>query len=222
MSIFDHLKEYRVIKISLPRIGGDFSEVEAVAQAKSPLIEVTFLPDQLLPETLDTKGICRIALQTQQATVLTLNAEIKAVVSDTRLQLQALDSTTHQQKRAYFRVDADLSISYWTIDNGDSEPCAVQTVVNISGGGIRIPVNKELSPGRKVGMEIILETPQMRVIECVAKVVRTFSLGGTLQAAMSFSDIEEDDQDAIVAYCFAEQRRQLRLKVHIMGNAATG
>jgi len=59
------------------------------------------------------------------------------------------------------------------------------------------------------------------VIECVGKVVRTFNLGGTLQAAMSFTDIEEDDQDAIVAYCFAEQRRQLRLKVHIMGNAAT-
>ncbi len=222
MSIFDHLKEYRVVKISLPRIGGDFSETEAVAQGKSPLIEVTFLPDQLLPETLDVQGVCRITLQTQQGPVLTLNAEIHELVSDTRLQLRALDSTSHQQKRAYFRVDADLSVSYWTIDNGESDPCAVQTVVNISGGGIRIPVSKELETGRKVGMEIILEAPQMRVIECVGKVVRTFNLGGRLQAAMCFIDIDEDDQDAIVAYCFAEQRRQLRLKVHIMGNAAAG
>lgn len=222
MSIFDHLKEYRVVKISLPRIDGDFSETEAVAQGKPPLIEVTFLPDHLMPETLDTQGICRITLQTQQGSVLTLNANIHAVVSDTRLQLQAIDSTTHQQKRAYFRVDADLSVSYWTIDNGSSEPCAMQTLVNISGGGIRIPVKKELAPGRKVGMEIILETPQVRVIECVGKVVRTYNIGASLQAAMSFTDIENDDQDAIVAYCLAEQRRQLRLKVHIMGNAAVG
>jgi len=35
---------------------------------------------------------------------------------------------------------------------------------------------------------------------------------------MCFDDIEQEDQDAIVAYCLAEQRKQLRLKVQVLGN----
>ena len=31
------------------------------------------------------------------------------------------------------------------------------------------------------------------------------------------TDLEEEDQDAIVAYCLAEQRKQLRLKVQLLG-----
>jgi hypothetical protein len=44
-------------------------------------------------------------------------------------------------------------------------------------------------------------------------------VGGVKQLALSFADIEDEDQDAIVAYCLAEQRKQLRLKVKVLGGS---
>jgi c-di-GMP-binding flagellar brake protein YcgR len=73
--------------------------------------------------------------------------------------------------------------------------------------------------GTKVGLEIVLDVPQPRIVECIARVVRTYDMGeGNKQVALSFADIEQEDQDALVAYCLAEQRKQLRLKVQVIGN----
>lgn len=221
MSALDHLKEYRVVQISLPRNGAEPTLVDGVALAtEPPVFEVTFLPDQLQPATFDDQSGCRLTFIAPNGSAQKLSAEVVKVVSDTKLQLRALDTYSEDQKRAYFRVDADLSVSYWSI--ADEEDCdtaaqSVQTPVNVSGGGIRIPVKEEMREGSKVGLEIILDAPISRIIECVAIVVRSFRLGGVMQLALRFVDIEEEDQDAIVAYCFAEQRKQLRLKVHMMG-----
>lgn len=218
MSALDHLKEYRVVQIDLPRADGSSTLVDGVALAtEPPVFEVTFLPDQLQPATFDDQAGCKVAFLAPNGSAQTLHAEVIAVVSDTKLQLRALESFTHNQKRAYFRVDADLSVSYWPLDDENASAQSVQTPVNISGGGIRIPVREPLREGSQVGLEIIVDIPRPRVIECVAVVVRAFPLGGVMQLALRFVDIEEEDQDAIVAYCFAEQRKQLRLKVHMMG-----
>lgn len=218
MSVLDHLKEYRVVQIDLPRVDGTVTQVDAVAMAtEPPILEVTFLPEQLQPLTFDDQAGCRISFLAPNGSVQSCQSEVVRVASDTKLQLRALESFSQDQKRAYFRVDADISVSYWPLDHEDNSAQSVQATVNISGGGIRIPVKEPLRAGSKVGLEIIIDIPQSRVIECVATVVRAFSLGGEMQLALRFSDIEEEDQDAIVAYCFAEQRKQLRLKVHMSG-----
>ncbi len=68
-----------------------------------------------------------------------------------------------------------------------------------------------------MGLEIVIDAPQPSVVECVGKVVGTYDVGGVRQLALSFVDIEDEDQDVIVAYCLAEQRKQLRLKVKVLG-----
>jgi c-di-GMP-binding flagellar brake protein YcgR len=35
--------------------------------------------------------------------------------------------------------------------------------------------------------------------------------------ALHFTDIEDEDQEEVISYCFAEQRRQLRTKVDVVG-----
>lgn len=218
MSALDHLKEYRVVQIDLPRNDGGSTVVDGVALAtEPPVFEVTFLPDQLQPATFDDQAGCRVSFLAPNGSAQNLHAEVISVVSDTKLMLRALETFTHNQKRAYFRVDADLSVSYWPMADETTNAKSVQTPVNISGGGIRIPVKDAMREGSQVGLEIIVDNPRPRVIECVAVVVRAFRLGGVMQLALRFVDIEEEDQDAIVAYCFAEQRKQLRLKVHMMG-----
>ncbi|MCF6177998.1 MAG: PilZ domain-containing protein [Geopsychrobacter sp.] len=219
MSVLKYLKEYRVVKISLPRHGGESTVVDGVAMATAPpIFEITFLPDQLQPATFDEQASCRITFDAPDGSPQKLSAEVVSVLSETKLQLRLLEGTaSFDQKRAYFRVDADLSVSYWEIDNEHGPAKSVQTPVNLSGGGIRIPVKEEMREGSKVGLEIILDVPRPCVIECAATVVRSFLLGGVMQLALRFVDIEEEDRDALVAYCFAEQRKQLRLKVHMMG-----
>ncbi len=218
MSALDHLREYRVVQIDLPRNDGESTTIDAVALAtEPPIFEVTFLPDQLQPASFDDQAGCRISFLAPNGSAQSLHAEVISIVNDTKLQLRALESFSHDQKRAYFRLDASLSVSYWPLDEENANARSVQSPVNISGGGIRIPVDKPMREGAQVGLEIILDVPRPRVIECVAVVVRSFRLGGVIQLALRFVDIEEEDQDAIVAYCFAEQRKQLRLKVHMAG-----
>lgn len=211
MSALDHLKEYRVVKIHLSLQGDESLLLDGVAKTtRDPQFEITFLPDHLNAELLNTDEACLVTFDVAGSTQA-VQAKIEAVLSDAKLQLTMLDSYTHTQKRAYFRVDAGLSVSYWPLEKGQPEATkSVQTAINISGGGMRLPITEKLDAGTRVGLEIILDSPQSRVVECIGVVVRRFDSGQNgMQVALSFVDIEPEDQDAIVAYCLAEQRKQL-------------
>ncbi len=218
MSVLDHLKDYRVVKVVLPLQAGEQQLIDGVAKITTPpQFEITFLPDQLNPDSLVIKDPCQVSFDVAGATK-SIRAMITTVLSDAKLQLEMLESFTHDQKRAYFRVDADLSVSYWLLTENSPLARSIRTPINISGGGLRLPVDDSLAAGTEIGLEIVLEISQPRVIECVAQVVRTYEMAGGKQVALSFVDIEQEDQDAIVSYCLAEQRKQLRLKVQVLGS----
>ncbi len=219
MSALDHLKEYRVVRVVLPLQEGGQQLIDGVAKTTTPpQLEITFLPDQLDMDALSKDEACQVAFDVAGATK-SIRAKILSVLSDAKLQLEMVESFTHVQKRAYFRVDADLSVSYWMLAEGNPLARSIHTPVNISGGGLRVPVDEPLKDGTEIGLEIILDAPEPRVVECAAQVVRTYDGGPTgRQVALSFVDLEEEDQDAIVAYCLAEQRKQLRLKVQVLGS----
>jgi len=219
MSVLEHLKEYRVVRIVLPLQEGGQQLIDGVAKTTTPpQLEITFLPDQLDIDALSKDEPCQISFDVAGSTK-SIRAKISSVLSDAKLQLEMVDSFSHVQKRAYFRVDADLSVSYWVLKEDNPLAKSILTPVNISGGGLRVPVDEPFREGTEIGLELILDVPEPRVVECVATVVRTYEDGPTgLQAAMTFVDLEEEDQDAIVAYCLAEQRKQLRLKVQVLGN----
>lgn len=216
MSILDNLTEYRVVKVALPRQGGELQSLDGVAKTtQPPQFEITFLPDQLQPSSLDQQGQCVVSFEGSGSNK-SIKAKIVKVVSDAKLLLEVLEAFTHTQKRAYFRVDAELSVSYWVVDKDKGNAQSVRSIVNLSGGGLRIPVAEDFPEGTELGIELILDSPEMKAIECTARVVRMFHTTRGLQAALAFSEIEEDDQDAIVAFCLAEQRKQLRLKVQLV------
>ncbi|MCW9050310.1 MAG: PilZ domain-containing protein [Deltaproteobacteria bacterium] len=219
MSVLDHLKDYRVVRVSLPLLDGQQQSLDAVAKVTtSPQFEITFLPDQLHADTLNSEEFCHIGFDVAGENK-SIKARVASVVDEAKLLLEMVDSFTHVQKREYFRVDTDLSVSYWVIDEDNPSAKSVQTSVNISGGGVRLPVSETIKEGTHLGLEIIIDSPQPAVVECVAEVVGTYDVGGVKQLALSFADIEDEDQDAIVAYCLAEQRKQLRLKVKVLGGS---
>ncbi|WP_303722756.1 flagellar brake protein [Malonomonas rubra] len=219
MSVLDNLKEYRVVKVVLPLQEGGQQLIDGVAKATTPpQLEITFLPDQLNVEALNQDETCQVSFDVAGST-RSIRAKITSALNDSKLQMEMVESFTHVQTRAYFRVDADLSVSYWVLSEGIPLARSINTPVNISGGGLRLPVDEPLKDGTEIGLEIVLDAPEPRVVECEGRVVRTYGSGPTgRQVALTFVDLEEEDQDAIVAYCLAEQRKQLRLKVQVLGN----
>lgn len=219
MSVLDHLKEYRVVRVLLPLTDGGQAAYDGVARVtKIPHFEVTFLPDQFNFDELASDEFCKVTFDVA-GEEKSLKAKIDSSLSDVKLLLEMVDAYTFIQKREYFRVDADLSVSFWLADEDSPQAQSVRTPVNISGGGMRLPVDDELTFGTRVGLEIVVAEPQPAVVECVAEVVGSHDVAGERQLALRFVDIEEEGQDAIVAYCLAEQRKQLRLKVTVMGAA---
>lgn len=219
MSVLDHLKEYRVVKVALPLQDGGSQQLDGVAKTSTaPQFEITFLPEQLKADQLNTQEPCQISFDVA-GTTKSIRAKIEAILSGAKLQFEMLESFTHTQKRAYFRVDSELSVRYWLLEEEAPAAKSVQASVNISGGGMRLPVAEKLKKGTRLGLEIVLDTPQSWTVECVGVVIRSFDAGPSgVQAALSFADIEPEDQDAIVAYCLAEQRKQLRLKLQVLGS----
>ena len=220
MSVLNQLKDYRVVKASLPLQGGKQVSLDGVAKlTTAPCFEVTFLPDQLTPEILDLEEFCLVTFDVAGESK-SIKAKIDSSPQESKLLLEMVDSFAYVQKRGYFRVDADLSVSYWLIDDEHPSAKSVQTPVNISGGGLRLPVSETINEGTRLGLEIVIDTPQPAVVECTGEVVGSYDCGGEKQIAMSFVDIEEEGQDAIIAYCLAEQRKQLQLKVKVLGRGS--
>ncbi|SDZ76122.1 PilZ domain-containing protein [Desulfuromusa kysingii] len=220
MSVLRQLKDYRVVKVSLPLLDGNKIALDAVAKTTtSPHFEVTFLPDQLNPELLNHEEFCFVGFDVAGENK-SIKAKINTVVEKAKLLLEMVESFAYIQKRGYFRVDADLSVSYWIINEEHPSAKSVQTPVNISGGGLRLPVSEKIKTGTQLGLEIVIDAPQSTVVECVGEVVSNYDDDkGNRQVALTFVDIEDDDRDAIIAYCLAEQRKQLRLRVKLIGDA---
>lgn len=217
MSILNHLKNYRVVTVSLPHKDGAQFSLDGVAKTLTPpQFEVIFLPDQLDPEQLNFDEFCLVKFDVA-GEGKSIKAKIDSSPEDAKLLLEMVDSFSYKQKREYFRVRANLSVSYWDINDDNATAKSVETPVNISGGGLRIPVSEKIKDGTKLGLEIVIDSPQPLVIECVGEVVVTYKVDGEQQVALRFVDIDEEDQDSIIAYCLAEQRKQLRLKVKVLG-----
>jgi hypothetical protein len=221
MSVLNQLKDYRVVKVSLPLLGGAQQSFDGVAKTTTqPQFEITFLPDQLNPELLNLEEFCLVTFDVAGETK-SIKAKINSSAEEAKLLLEMVESFSYVQKRGYFRVDADLSVSYWVIDEENPSAKSVQTPVNISGGGLRLPVTETIKKGTRLGLEIVIDAPQPTVVECIGEVVSNYETAGVKQLALSFVQIEDEDQDAIIAYCLAEQRKQLRLKVKVLGGAVS-
>jgi c-di-GMP-binding flagellar brake protein YcgR len=126
------------------------------------------------------------------------------------------------QRREYFRVNVNFPVRYWHVAKDEAQiPPSVSVVretINLSGGGMMIRVSTPLFTGKKLGLELDLPCSPRRRIRCVGQVVRIVSRGEKdLEVGLHFVEIDPDDRESIIVFCFAEQRRQLRDKVEVAG-----
>lgn len=219
MADLKHLEEYKSVRILLPLAGAPPLALECVARSENPpFIDAHFLPDQLPSKQLNTEGECQLSFEAG-GQAHAFKARIDKVVSSDRLRLQAVQVFNREQQREYFRIDVELTLKYRRLSEGEGGAARrVQARVNLSGGGLWFPLKEVLEPKERLSVEIFLPgSPPTRAF-AIAEVIRmTGSDEASRGVAMKFNEIDDNDRDEIVGFCFAEQRRQLRNRIRVPG-----
>jgi c-di-GMP-binding flagellar brake protein YcgR len=201
--------------VSLPLSGETPVTLECVARRRSvDLVDATFLPGQLPLKRLDLNGTCRVVFE-EDGRTYRLRTKIEEIVGDDKLLLKAIETAMQYGEREFFRVNADFSAKYRLLsDDEEVRTRQFDGRMNISGGGMLLPIAERVRDGQKFSLTLILCKDPLKVVRCTAQVVRTCPLADGLKGAgLQFTEIEPPDRDAIIAFCMAAQRLELRNKV---------
>ena len=147
---------------------------------------------------------------------VTLEASLHDVESEDKALFQAEAIVKAEQRREYFRVRADLSVQVMPAESHPSRHVAqIVCSKNLSGGGMLMRTKVPFRPGTRLRLSFDLPEYSREPIQCFASVVRCTSPGQGYDVAVGFEELERDDLDAIMAFCFAKQREQLRDQVRV-------
>ena len=223
MSSFDiyaYLNEPKVLQASVPLVGSRRLQLRGVARVSTPpQIEVTLPPDQFVGNEIDRSEKCLLYLDVVGATI-TLITAIDAIDNSNILQLTNLESVSHEQKREFFRIDAQMAVDAHKLHPPPEDGTCNGESINISGNGILVSLPEPLTVDQKVKLRINLPDPVATDVECIGRVVRSDKLDQEMyRVAFNFTTINEEDQDKIVSFCLAQQRKHIRLGVQVLGPA---
>ncbi len=215
MLALDLLKKHRVVMASLPTSDVSPHTVECVVRRRSvDMVEATFLPGQLPVGRLDLEGTCRFFFQ-EEGRSFRLRAKIEEIVGSDKLVLRAIETALQYGEREYFRVNAEFTVQYRRLTDDEETPDRqYRGLINLSGGGLLLPLKETARNGDQFSLTLILREKPLKRVECLARVVRVCSLSsGFRGAGLHFTEIESAARDAIIGFCMAAQRLELRNKV---------
>ena len=128
------------------------------------------------------------------------------------LEIPQLEKVRRVQLREFFRVDLIIDVSYKALEPEEAKDYrnleleSRGTVLDLSGGGLRMVINTPLEIDSKVAVEFQLEERNFKLLgqvrRCQEQLLpekKLFIIG------ISFEDITIAEQDFIISYCFKRQ-----------------
>jgi len=215
MAPIDLLATHQLVRINVPLLGRRVLELDCVPVENSPpYFQVEFLPGQLPCDEIDTGKQCTLSFDVG-GLVYVVRANIAEIIPPRRLRLANVRSYSNIQKREYFRVNTEVSLQYQLA--AGTEPHEISdTSVNLSGGGIRFPIEGRVRLRDRVAVRLCLNGLPEVDAECTGRVVRIDeNPDGKMEIALTFIEISPRDRDRIISHCFAQQREQLRKRVKV-------
>jgi len=110
-----------------------------------------------------------------------------------------------EERRRYKRYKADVEVEY-DVDNGCAIHCRTHTV-NISEGGVAVPLNKAVKPGKQIKLSIRLPCKnheEEKEIRAIGKVVWKKPIDENLadeaNAGIKFIGLYENGRDILGGY----------------------
>ena len=221
MSSFDiyaYLNEPKVLEASIPLLHSRKLQLRGVARVSNPpKIEITLPPGQFPGNEIDRAEKCLLYIDAIGATIILITA-IDAIENNRVLKLTNLESISHEQKREFFRIDAQMAVEALKHPPLPEDRNCTGVSINISGNGILVSLLKPMPVDQKMKLRISLPEPEATDIECIGRVVRSDKWKqDKYRVAFNFTTIGEEDQDKIVSFCLAQQRKHIRLGVQVLG-----
>jgi len=215
--LLEYMRGLPVVKVVVPTATTSFFMEGRIVSIAPSSFEIELLPHQAELVSLDFSGTCVVSCA-KGGEVFFINSRIDVALGENRLRLVSLDVASHPQQRGFFRIDAIVYLKFWLVEKeGEGQPKVIHQKINISGNGLRFTTENPLEAGQLIGLELSLPEMSNEVIQGVGRVVRVAATGGNLQeAALELVELEESEQDKIIGFCLAEQRKQLRMRVHVI------
>ncbi|WP_017472213.1 flagellar brake protein [Amphibacillus jilinensis] len=121
------------------------------------------------------------------------------------------------QRREYVRVPVNLDVSILN-PNTPSKPLVTVTK-DISGGGIAVvlPIDYDYNPGTSLELTLVLFSGERQIdyIVTEAETIRVESHNDKQLLSMKFVNINENDRQRIIQFCFDRQLKQRRKQLNI-------
>ncbi|MEJ2199661.1 MAG: PilZ domain-containing protein [Desulfuromonadaceae bacterium] len=211
------LEDYRVgwITIADPK-HGEITLDCALRLTSHAFLEARFapgtLPEGLLAIGLPCRAVCEVCMS-----VLYFQSRIESIANGHLLQLRIEGGSSHGDPRHHFRVEANLSLSYWKI--GESPPAPQPVDVNLSRGGLRFTTSKNLELGERLAVELWLPGAVSKVVRAKGKVVGVLRKDEQGQeVVLKFTDIASDHLGRLSEFCLGLKFRQMGKRAELLGS----
>lgn len=131
--------------------------------------------------------------------------------------LHELPVDASADKRAYFRVDTVLSLTF-RLESDTVQALPKPMSINLSVGGAGLLTERCLAPGDSLALTLFL--PSGPPIQTHAKVVRSVPLPEpqmemTYQIGLQFLTLDEKNRERLNAYIFKLQAERRRTRYHV-------
>jgi len=211
-----HMGALPMVKVVLPTPTGSVFLEGKVGKVDETDFALELFPHQLTLAEL-TPGVEATLSCDWSGQVFLLRALVVEALEEKYLRLQPVKVEERPQQREFFRIDAEVFLKIWLVDHKTSGQQEVRRrQINLSGNGLRFEVDQPLHIGQLLGLELGLPEVDGEVAQGVGRVVRLVEQGeGRQQASLELVEIEETEQDKIIRFCLAEQRKQLRMRVKV-------
>lgn len=181
-----------------------------------PFIDLEIVEEMSSPLEIDPEGTCIVSSEVG-GKPCRINARILSLDKDLRLQLESMESFNSISRRRFFRIDTRIDLKLLPMEKEKGVLWSGTSLsVNLSAVGVRFSNPGSLHVGQLLGVE--LGFPAMRgvVARCTGKVIGFRSGGqGLLEVILDFVSMKAAEQEKIIRFCLAEQRRQIRNKVKV-------
>ncbi len=216
-ALLKYMQDLPVVKVVIQTTTTSFLMECKIVSITPSYFEIELLPHQAGFSNIDFSNSCVVSCE-KGGQVFYIDARIDLILNEKCLRLVSLKVDTRSQQRGYFRVDAVVYLKFWLVEKAqEGHPHVVHQRINLSGNGLRFTTEKPLQVGQLIPLELCLPDSESEVAQGVGRVVRVDDNGIDMQeAALGLVELEEDEQDKIISFCLAEQRKKLRMRVHVV------
>lgn len=213
----EHFASYQPVRLSIPGRRDDEPLETVLITSKVPFVEVR-CPAHLIPLVAkEPEAVWTVTCQ-RGDWIFFMQGCFVSAKDRNHIYLEVLLFENRPQQRRYFRIDTEVFVRHWEIGQGPAKAGQpVRKPVNLSAVGLRFTTQGDFKVGQLLGLELSLPEASAVRLECCGKVIRVVDKGNQRQElALEMVELEPRDQEKLIQFCLAEQRRQLRMKVRVL------